>query len=78
MWKVDKFFKNFKKMTCEELQYLAEKEQRIPPPYKILSYENEYMMEVSFLSVCDKLLFKYQYFKKRENIKIVRNEKNSK
>lgn len=65
-------------MTCEELQQLAEKEQKISPPYKILSYENEYMMEVSFLSVCDKLLCKYQYFKKRENIKIIRNEKNSK
>ncbi len=65
-------------MTCEELQQLAEKEQKISPPYKILSYENEYMMEVSFLSVCDKLLCKYQYFKKRENIKITRNEKNSK
>ena len=66
-------------MTCEELQQLAEKEQKISPPYKILSYENEYMMEVSFLSVCDKLLFKYQYFKKRGNIKkIIKNEKNSK
>lgn len=65
-------------MTCEELQQLAEKEQKISPPYKILSYENEYMMEVSFLSVYDKLLCKYLYFKKRENIKIIKNEKNSK
>ena len=56
-------------MTCEELQQLAEKEQKISPPYKILSYENEYMVEVSFLSVSDKLLCKYQYFKKRGNIK---------
>jgi hypothetical protein len=66
-------------MTCEELQQLAEKEQKISPPYKILSYENEYMMEVSLLSVCDKLLCKYQYFKKRGNMKkIIKNEKNSK
>nr|DAK67256.1 MAG TPA: hypothetical protein [Caudoviricetes sp.] len=66
-------------MTCEELQQLAEKEQKISPPYKILSYENEYMMEVSFLSVCDKLLCKYQYFKKRGNMKkIIKYEKNSK
>lgn len=66
-------------MTCEELQQLAEKEQKISPPYKILSYENEYMVEVSFLSVSDKLLCKYQYFKKRGNIKkIIKNEKNSK
>lgn len=66
-------------MTCEELQYLAEKEQKISPPYKILLHEDEHMMEVSFLSVCDKLLFKYQYFKKRGNMKkIIKNEKNSK
>ena len=65
-------------MTCEELQHLAEKEQKISPPYKILLHEDQYMMEVSFLSVYDKLLCKYQYFKKRENIKIIRNEKNSK
>ena len=65
-------------MTCEELQHLAEKEQRIPPPYKILLHEDENVVEVSFLSVSDKLLCKYQYFKIRENIKITRNEKNSK
>ena len=65
-------------MTCEELQHLAEKEQKISPPYKILLYEDENVVEVSFLSVSDKLLCKYQYFKKRENIKIIRNEKNSK
>nr|DAT68029.1 MAG TPA: hypothetical protein [Caudoviricetes sp.] len=65
-------------MTCEELQCLAEKEQKISPPYKILLHEDENVVEVSFLSVCDKLICKYQYFKKRENIKITRNEKNSK
>lgn len=65
-------------MTCEELQHLAEKEQKISPPYKILSHEDENVVEVSFLSVSDKLLCKYKYFKKRENIKITRNEKNSK
>lgn len=65
-------------MTCEELQKLAEKEQKIFPPYKILLHEDENVVEVSFLSIDDKLLFKYKYFKKRGNIKIMRNEKNSK
>ena len=65
-------------MTCEELQQLAEKEQRILPPYKILLHEDGNVVEVSFLSVSGKLLCKYQYYKKRENIKITRNEKNSK
>nr|DAX71796.1 MAG TPA: hypothetical protein [Caudoviricetes sp.] len=66
-------------MTCEELQCLAEKEQKISPPYKILLHEDENVVEVSFLSVSDKLLCKYQYFKKRGNMKkIIKNEKNSK